>query len=150
MTALNAAGHARARPGSVLSAARTIGDAVGRKNGRLATEPSIAVPDGSAAAAAARRERALERLLNPLLDGEDGEGDGEGDMQPETTAFAGLPPDQQLPPHPRGSRQHAPAAGAPCSWTSNVRMPLCACAQRRPVSSCQLRQQNVTTTGSKT
>ena len=100
MTALNAAGQGRARPGSVLSAARTIGDAVGRKNGRQAVAPSIAVPDGSAAAAAARRERALERLLNPLLDGADGEGDGEGDMQPETTAFAGLPPDQQLPPHP--------------------------------------------------
>ena len=47
---------------------------------------------------------------------------------------------QLAPARPRSSRQHAPAAGAPCSWTSTVRMPLCACAQRRPVSSCQLRQ----------
>ena len=43
---------------------------------------------------------------------------------------------QLAPARPRSSRQHAPAAGAPCSWTSTVRMPLCACADSGGPGQC--------------
>ena len=66
MTPLNKAGQGRIRPGAVLSAARCIGDAVAERNGRAAAEPGVRVPDGRAAAVAARRQRALERLLDPV------------------------------------------------------------------------------------
>ena len=78
-----------------------MGDAVGARNGRLLTAPSVAVPDASAAAATERRERALQRLLDPLLDAADGGGGaGEGDTSPETKAFDQMPLSRQLPPHP--------------------------------------------------
>jgi len=100
-TPLNAGGHGAARPGPTLSAARRIGDAVGERNGRAAVTPTVVVPDPSAAAAQARRQRALQRMLDPLLDAEGGSGGAaEGDMEMETRAFDRLPRSAQLPPHP--------------------------------------------------
>ena len=84
MTPLNTAGQSRARPGSVLSAARRIGDATAARNGRATMTPAIVVPDASAAAAEARRQRALQRLIDPLLEAGGGGGE-DGDMSPETT-----------------------------------------------------------------
>ena len=61
--------------------------------------PAIVVPDASAAAAEARRQRALQRLIDPLLEAGGGGGEG-GDMAPETTVFNNLAPSAQLPKHP--------------------------------------------------
>ncbi len=102
-TPLNAGGQSQGkRPGSVLSAARRIGDATAARNGRATLTPAIAVPDASAAAVAARRQRALRRLVDPLLDdaGFGGGGGAAGDLLPETTAFDALPESQRLPAHP--------------------------------------------------
>ena len=61
--------------------------------------PAIVVPDASAAAAEARRQRALQRLIDPLLEAGGGGGE-DGDMAPETTAFNNLAASAQLPKHP--------------------------------------------------
>ena len=99
ITPLNTAGQGRARPGSVLSAARRIGDATAARNGRASVAPAIVVPDASAAAAAERHQRALARLIDPLLEAGGGGGE-DGDMAPETTAFNNLALSAQLPQHP--------------------------------------------------
>ena len=99
MTPLNTAGQSRARPGSVLSAARRIGDATAARNGRATMTPAIVVPDATAAAVESRRQRALQRLIDPLLEAGGGGGE-DGDMSPETTAFNNLATSAQLPKHP--------------------------------------------------
>jgi len=102
-TPLNAAGYgALARqPGSTVSAARLMARATAARNGRATATPVVVVPDASAAAVEARRQHALLRLLDPLLDAAGfGGADARGDMSVETTAFDRLPQSEQLPPHP--------------------------------------------------
>jgi len=78
-----------------------MGDDCARRNGRATASPVVVVPDGSAGAVEARRQHALLRLLDPLLDAAGfGGADARGDMSVETTAFDRLPLSQQLPPHP--------------------------------------------------
>ena len=106
-TPLNAAGyglgpaHRPRKPGTTVSAARLMGVETAARNGRAVASPAVVVPDGSAAAVEARRQHALLRLLDPLLDATGfGGSDARGDMSVETTAFDHLPQSEQLPPHP--------------------------------------------------
>jgi len=78
-----------------------MGEAMAARNGRATATPVVVVPDASAAAVEARRQHALLRLLDPLLDAAGfGGADARGDMSVETTAFDRLPQSEQLPPHP--------------------------------------------------
>jgi len=99
-TPLDAAGHGQRPPGTK-SAVRLIGEATAQRNGRAQRSPSVQVPDPTACAVEARRQRALLRMIDPLLDAEGGSAvDASGDMAMETAAFDLLPMSQQLPPHP--------------------------------------------------
>ena len=106
VTPLNRGGYGgaaagRPKPGA-FSAARVFSEELSRHNGRAVASPTVVVPDASAAAVEARRQRALLRLIDPLLDADGGGGGGDpmGVMAMETAAFDGLPAGQQLPPHP--------------------------------------------------
>ena len=119
VTPLNAAGYGAAaaarRPGSIKSAARLSGDDVADRNGRAVSSPAVVVPDASAAAVEARRQLALLRLVDPLLDADGGGGDDpRGVMTMETAAFDVCHPAHQLQPHPdlRMLRRGEDPAGA--------------------------------------
>lgn len=99
-TSLDAAGHGQRPPGTE-SACRLIAIATAGRNGRAQRSPSVQVPDPAACAVEARRQRALLRMIDPLLDAEGGSAvDASGDMAMETAAFDHLPVSQQLPSHP--------------------------------------------------